>query len=142
MHRIISWFVDNSVAANLLMWILLIGGAIALMRVHQEEFPNVEIKSVSVNVPYLGAAPEEAEQGVCIRIEEAVEGTEGIDRIESTASEGACSVAIILTEDADSSELATATAAHSRSAKCSTCAITLRPCAVALWSYALVGCNR
>lgn len=102
MHRIISWFVDNSVAANLLMWILLIGGAVALMTTHQEEFPNIDTKSVSVNVPYLGAAPEEAEQGVCIRIEEAVKGTEGIDWIQSTASEGGCSVGIILTEDVDS----------------------------------------
>ncbi|MEJ2131634.1 MAG: efflux RND transporter permease subunit, partial [Gammaproteobacteria bacterium] len=102
MQRIITWFVDNSVAANLLMWILLVGGGVALFRTHQEEFPNIDTKSVSVSVPYLGAAPEEVEQGVCIRIEEAIEGTEGIDWIESNATEGACSVAIILTEDADS----------------------------------------
>ncbi|MCZ6870304.1 MAG: efflux RND transporter permease subunit, partial [Gammaproteobacteria bacterium] len=104
MHRIISWFVDNSVAANLLMWILLIGGGIALMRTHQEEFPNIDVGMVQVNVPYLGAAPQEVERGVCIRIEEAIEGTQGVDRMESTASEGACSVAIVLTEDVDSSE--------------------------------------
>ncbi|MEE9253765.1 MAG: efflux RND transporter permease subunit, partial [Pseudomonadales bacterium] len=91
MHRIISWFVDNSVAANLLMWILLIGGGIALMRTHQEEFPNIDVGMVQVNVPYLGAAPQEVERGVCIRIEEAIEGTQGVDRMESTASEGACS---------------------------------------------------
>lgn len=102
MQRIISWFVDNSVAANLLMWVLIVGGAVALLTTHQEEFPNIDTKSLSVNVPYLGAAPEEAEQGVCVRIEEAVEGTEGIDWMESTASEGSCSVAIILTEDSDS----------------------------------------
>ena len=92
MHRAISWFSHNIVAANLLMTILIIGGVIALFSVHQEEFPNIEFEMVNINVPYLGAAPEEAELGVCVRIEEAIEGVENIEKIMSTASEGACSV--------------------------------------------------
>ena len=74
MRHIITWFTQNSVAANLLMSILLVGGVMALLTVHQEEFPSIEVEVVSVQVPYLGAAPTEAEEGVCIRIEEAVEG--------------------------------------------------------------------
>ena len=101
MHRAINWFTRNAVASNLLMTILLLGGVMGLYTTHQEEFPNIEVEVVSVTVPYLGAAPEEAEQGVCIRIEEAVEGTEGIDKILSTASEGTCSVNIQLVDDAD-----------------------------------------
>ena len=73
----------------------------ALMTVHQEEFPNIEVEVVSVQVPYLGARPIEAEQGVCMRIEEAVEGVEGIDRCMATASEGMCAVQIMLLDDAD-----------------------------------------
>lgn len=92
MHRAISWFSHNIVAANLLMTILIIGGVMALFTVHQEEFPNIEFEMVNVNVPYLGAAPEEAELGVCVRIEEAIEGVENIEKIYSTASEGACAV--------------------------------------------------
>ena len=92
MHRAISWFSHNIVAANLLMTILVIGGVMALFSVHQEEFPNIEFEMVTINVPYLGAAPEEAELGVCVRIEEAIEGVENIEKIFSTASEGACSV--------------------------------------------------
>lgn len=101
MHRAINWFTRNGVAANLLMTIMLLGGVMGLYTTHQEEFPNIDVEVVSVTVPYLGAAPEEAEQGVCIRIEEAVEGTEGIDKILSTASEGSCSVSIQLLDDAD-----------------------------------------
>ena len=101
MHRAIAWFTQNIVAANLLMAILVIGGAMSLYTVHQEEFPNIEVEIVSITVPYLGAAPEEAELGVCIRIEEAIEGVEGIDKIRSTASEGVCSVRAELLEDAD-----------------------------------------
>lgn len=103
MYRVISWFSHNIVAANLLMTILVISGVMALFSVHQEEFPNIEFEMVTINVPYLGAAPEEAELGVCVRIEEAIEGVEGIEKILSTASEGACAVQAQLYEGVDES---------------------------------------
>jgi multidrug efflux pump subunit AcrB len=102
---IIDWFVHNSVAANLLMWILVVGGLLALPRTHQEEFPNIEVDAVQINVPYLGAAPTEVESGVCIRIEEAIQGTEGIDKITSSASEGYCSVVAELVQGVDRTKL-------------------------------------
>ncbi|MYK82356.1 MAG: efflux RND transporter permease subunit, partial [Gammaproteobacteria bacterium] len=92
MHTAIAWFVRNPVAANLLMFILCVGGILALLTVNQEEFPNMEIPMVSVTVPYLGAAPEEVELGVCIRVEEAIDGIDGIEEIYSVASEGSCQV--------------------------------------------------
>ena len=66
MHSAIAWFVKNPVAANLLMFVMLIGGSMALLTVHQEEFPSMDINMISISVPYLGAAPEESEQGVCL----------------------------------------------------------------------------
>jgi multidrug efflux pump subunit AcrB len=101
MQRAIVWFAHNPVAANLLMFILMISGLLALLTVHQQSFPNVDPEVVSISVPYLGAAPEEAEEGVCIRVEEAVEGTAGIDKVRSVASEGQCTVNVELTEDID-----------------------------------------
>ena len=92
MHTAIAWFTRNPVAANLLMWILCVGGLLSLLTVNQEEFPSFQIQVVSVTVPYLGAAPEEVEQGVCIRIEEAIESVAGIDKIHTMASEGTCLV--------------------------------------------------
>ena len=105
MHSMITWFVKNPVAANLLMFVMLSGGVMALLTVHQEEFPSMDINMISINVPYLGAAPEESEQGVCIRIEESLEGTEGVEKIESTASEGSCSVMAMLYDDANQIEV-------------------------------------
>jgi multidrug efflux pump subunit AcrB len=101
LHKAIAWFARNSVAANLLMWILLLMGVMAMFSVNQQTFPNFEVEIVTVSVPYLGAAPEEVEQGVCVRVEESVRSVEGIDKIRSTASEGRCSVVIELTEDID-----------------------------------------
>jgi multidrug efflux pump subunit AcrB len=101
MRSIIQWFVDNPVAANLLMVVLLVGGMISLSNTRQEEFPEVELDVVSVSVPFLGATPEEVEIGVCIRIEEELEGTEDVFKMTSTASEGNCSVQLELDSGAD-----------------------------------------
>jgi multidrug efflux pump subunit AcrB len=101
MHTAITWFTKNPVAANLLMFVLIVGGVLSLLTVHQEQFPSMDVKVVQITVPYLGAAPEEVEQGVCIRIEEALRGTDGIEKIQTSASEGTCSVTAMLFEDAD-----------------------------------------
>jgi multidrug efflux pump subunit AcrB len=92
MNSAIAWFARNHVAANLLMVLLVVGGLAALPAIHQKSFPDFEIEMVQVGVPYPGAAPEEVEIAVCVRIEEEIQGIEGIDRIGSTASEGACGV--------------------------------------------------
>jgi multidrug efflux pump subunit AcrB len=105
-YKVIHWFVHNTVAANLLMMILVVGGLLALPRTHQEEFPTINVDAVQVSVPYLGAAPTEVESAVCIRVEEAVEGTEGIDKISSNASEGFCSVIIELVAGVDKTKVA------------------------------------
>ena len=99
-HKIISWFVDNPIAANLMMLIFIAGGSISLMTMHKEEFPSIEPGIIQVRVPYLGAAPEEVEQAVCIRIEEAIEGLEGMDRLYSISSEGMCVVMVDLLAEA------------------------------------------
>ena len=84
----IAWFARNSVAANLLMVFIVVSGLIGLFNIRGETFPEFSLDMVSIEVPYLGAAPEEVEQAVCIRIEEAIQGIDGIKQITSTASEG------------------------------------------------------
>ena len=101
MHTAIAWFTRNPVAANLLMAVLCISGIMSLLVVNQEEFPNIDPQVVSITVPYLGAAPAEVEQGVCIRIEEAIDGIEGIDKMHTVANEGACNVMVELELNAD-----------------------------------------
>jgi len=101
MTRIITWFVGNPVAANLLMIILIVGGLISGSQIRQETFPPIDLGTVEVRIPYLGAAPEEVEQGVCIRVEEALEGTPQIFRMLSGSSEGNCTVTLELTAGAD-----------------------------------------
>jgi multidrug efflux pump subunit AcrB len=92
MNGPIEWFARNHVAANLLLMVIVVGGVVALPSIQQKIFPDIDIDIISVWVPYLGAAPEEVEEGVCVRIEEEIQGIDGIETITSNALEGACSV--------------------------------------------------
>ncbi|SVA41114.1 uncharacterized protein METZ01_LOCUS93968, partial [marine metagenome] len=101
MRAPITWFVRNPVATNLMMWIFLAGGVISYLSLNQEEFPDIDFGMIQVNVAYLGATPEESESGVCLRIEEALEGAEDIERMTTTAREGGCDATLQLTSGAD-----------------------------------------
>jgi multidrug efflux pump subunit AcrB len=91
---IIGWFARNPVAANLLMLIIMVSGLVSYFGIQKRTFPEFESNMVQVTVPYLGAAPAEVEEGVIVKIEEAVADVEGIKEIRSTAAEGAGTVTI------------------------------------------------
>ena len=89
MNKAIDWFARNGVAANLLMVLILLGGTAAALTTVQEVFPEFSLESVQVRVTYPGGSPEEVEQSIVRRIEDRIEGVEGIDRILGTAGENA-----------------------------------------------------
>lgn len=85
MKRMIQWFIDNPIAANLLMLVILIGGLSNLANLNKEVFPGVETNLILVSVPYPGAGPAEVEEQVVKRIEEAIADLDGIREMTSTA---------------------------------------------------------
>ncbi len=97
----IAWMARNSIAANLLMMLLLGGGIWSAIVIQKEVFPQYLLDVVEVNVGYPGAAPEEVEQGILRPIEEAVRGVEGIREITSSAREGRGEVSIELVAGQD-----------------------------------------
>jgi len=86
----------NTIAANLLMIILLGGGIWTMFNIQKEVFPQFQLDIVNVSVVYPGSAPEEVEQGILLPVEEAIRGVQGIKEITSTAGEGYGSVQIEL----------------------------------------------
>lgn len=78
---LIAWFARNSVAANLLMLFIVVGGILAALTIRKQMFPLVETNWLQITVPYPGAAPQEVEQGITIKIEEALDGIEGLKRV-------------------------------------------------------------
>jgi multidrug efflux pump subunit AcrB len=85
---VIGWFTRNPVAANLLMAVIMLAGFMSYMNIQKRTFPEFEANLVQVVVPYRGAAPAEVEEGVIVKIEEAVADIEGIKEIRSVAREG------------------------------------------------------
>lgn len=101
MNGIVAWFARNPVAANLMMALMIAGGLLMAPRIRQEMFPDVELDVVTIAVPYPGASPIEVEQGVCVPIEEALQGLAGLKRIRSTAAESIALVAVELMSGED-----------------------------------------
>jgi len=101
MKSALTWFATNHVAANLLMFVLVVAGLISILTIVQEVFPETELDVVTASVVMLGGTPSEVEQSVCIKIEEAVQGVDGIKKITSQAREGVGTVTIELETGTD-----------------------------------------
>ncbi len=102
---IVAWFARNPVASNLLMLSVVGTGFLTLPRIKREIFPEFSIDTISVAVAYPGASPEEVEESICIKVEEEVEGVDGVERVSSTASEGGGLVLVELLDDADNQKV-------------------------------------
>jgi len=92
----IAWMARNSIAANLLMCLLLGGGIWSAFSIQKEVFPQFQLDVVEVTVDYPGASPEEVEQGILRPIEGAIRSVEGIREITSEAGEGGGEILIEL----------------------------------------------
>ncbi|WP_300544581.1 efflux RND transporter permease subunit [Maricaulis sp.] len=85
---IIGWWARNSVAANLLMIVAVLGGFLGYQALNREVFPTASFNGATVSVSWPGASPQEVEEQIIVRIEEALSDMIGIETITSTAREG------------------------------------------------------
>jgi len=104
-NGLITWMAGNPVAANLLMFALLLGGLLGFTDIRQEITPDFTLESVRVTVAYPGASPEEVEEGIILAIEKELTGMEGVSSLVSSASEGSGRVTAELSDDAEPSEV-------------------------------------
>ena len=94
MKKIIGWFIDNHVSANLMMLFVLAAGIITVMTMKVEVFPDITPDKIAITVVDTGASPAEIEESIVNRIEERISGLEGIDEINSTAREGLATIIV------------------------------------------------
>ena len=87
MRSIITYFIKFPIAANMLMFGILIMGAFGLMNMKSAFFPEQDELFITVRTTWRGASPEEVEEGIIKKVEEEVKGVTGIDRITSTSVE-------------------------------------------------------
>ena len=91
-HGILAWWAKNSVAANLLMFIALLGGVVGYFSMQRENNPGAVFPGASISVAWPGASPQEIEEQIIVRIEEALSDLDGVDELEAAAREGSGSV--------------------------------------------------
>ncbi len=94
MRSLVQWFVDNPIAANLLMLAMIIGGVMGSFALKKEVFPSNEPNYIYVDMAYPGAAPAEVEQQIIVRIEEKIANLPGIFKIMSDSRQGSGRVTI------------------------------------------------
>lgn len=98
---IIAWFAQNSVAANLLMVGLIVLGLVSYGDIRKEAFPSMEPRFVTISMTYESGDAEQAEEGIAIKIENALEAVPGIKRITSTSNSNGASVQVEKETDYD-----------------------------------------
>ncbi|WMN60273.1 efflux RND transporter permease subunit [Pseudoalteromonas xiamenensis] len=102
---LIAWFARNPVAANLLMIFIIVGGLLSAMTIRKQMFPQYENNWLSIQAVYPGAAPQEVEEGITIKVEESLEGLEGIKRLITFSNRGVSESWIEVEEKYDPQEV-------------------------------------
>ena len=102
---LIAYFANNSVAANLLMFFIVIMGAVSYFFIQRQMFPNVEVNYININASYPGASPQEIEESILIKVEESLKDVTGIKKATSTASRGNGHVSLEIDVNRDLNEV-------------------------------------
>lgn len=103
--NLIKAFAKNRVFANLAMITILLAGLLSGTVMVREDMPEMDLDTIEISVTYAGADPEEIEEGISRKIEDAIDGLEGIDEYTSTASEGQARTIITVTDGYDADRL-------------------------------------
>lgn len=97
----IKFFSRHPTAANLLMLGLLIMGLASLSTIKRETFPAYDPPYIMAAIVYPGASPQEVEESLCVRMEDAVDGLANIEETQCEAIEGSARLILKLNEKAD-----------------------------------------
>src|SRR5690554_5774426 len=98
---LIGFFVHHKVAANLVMLVMLLGGALGLARMNIQFFPTFALDVVSVRVVWSGASAEDIEQGITNPLEQRLRSLDGLKRMTSTSAQGVSSISLEFHEGTD-----------------------------------------
>ncbi len=107
MKSLVAYFVKFPILANIAIALTLITGVFCLVNTTKSFFPSRPDKNIVIQVSYPGASPEEMEEGVTLKVEEALTSISGIDEILSTSSENVASITVVTLENYDIDEVYT-----------------------------------
>ena len=105
MNKLIAYFIKYPIWANALIVVTAIAGVLSLFIMPKSFFPEMNPNRVYVNVAYPGASPKEIEEGITTKVEESLNGIQGVKEITSTSSENMATVNIKAYQDTDMDQL-------------------------------------
>ncbi|MEJ2616769.1 MAG: efflux RND transporter permease subunit, partial [Ignavibacteriaceae bacterium] len=85
--KLIQYFIKHSIITNWVVLVICVAGIFALFKLEKRINPKMEIDQISIDIPYPGASAVEVEEGIIIKIEEALRGIEGIEKVYSTSQD-------------------------------------------------------
>ena len=98
---IIAWFARNHVAANLLMFVIVLTGIISALTIRTQITPDLEADRITIDIPFPGASPGEVESGVISRLEEAIRDIEGIEQMRTYSRKSMGTMRLDIESDAE-----------------------------------------
>jgi len=104
MKKLVSLFIRFPFYANIILFIILGVGLVSFFSINRSFFPDISEKFINISIFYPGASPKEMEEGITVRIEEALRGIAGIKEVTSTSSENFSSVRVEITGEYDIDE--------------------------------------
>ena len=99
MRNFIAFFIKYPVATNVLIMAFFVFGYLGLGNMKSSFFPLVPSEIINIQIAYFGAAPNEIEEGVVLKIEDNLKGLVGIDRVTSVSSENAATITVEILKD-------------------------------------------
>ncbi|MEM1257554.1 MAG: efflux RND transporter permease subunit [Bacteroidota bacterium] len=92
MKKVIEYFIKYHVAVNAIIVAFFVFGIVGALSLKSSFFPLTDSKNIIINITYLGASPQEIEEGIILKIEDNLKGLQGVDRVTSTSSENSGSI--------------------------------------------------
>jgi hydrophobic/amphiphilic exporter-1 (mainly G- bacteria), HAE1 family len=97
----ITYFTRHPTAANLLMLLLMLIGLFALPKLQRETFPDFAAKELEIRIPYPGASSADVEEGICQRVEDALDIVNEVEEVRCVAQENLSITVVEMVEEGD-----------------------------------------
>ncbi len=87
MKKITEFLIKYPIWVTVILFGVIIFGLVSFGQMRYSFFPEIQPETITVSVVYPGASPEEIAEGVVIKIEEQLDGLNGVERVTSVSRE-------------------------------------------------------
>src|SRR5437868_3322333 len=92
MMNVSSWSIRNPIPAVMLFVLLSFGGILAFNGMKVQNFPDIDLPTISVTASLPGAAPAQMETDVARKLEDAIATLQGLKHIYTKVQDGAVTI--------------------------------------------------